>query len=219
MALQVMVVGLGQFGRTLAKTLTQREVEVLAVDSDPERVDEAASYAAEAVCVDATDERALAQLSPQRRDVSVVAIGDSSREASIVCTALLRQMGCKRVVARSIDDIHGRILGMVGAHHVVSPEAEHGERFASLLMYKEMRSEMMLGPGVVIAEIEVPHTLVGKSLLDLRLRKRFSVSIVAVRRGSSGEVHLPEPEDVFHEGDIVVTVGSRKAVTAFLEKM
>ena len=103
---QAIVVGLGQFGMSVARTLAERGVEVLAVDIQEDRVRVAASFVAEAACFDATDTEALARTSPDRREVCVCAIGDDAKEASIICTALLRQMGAKRIIARSNDDIH-----------------------------------------------------------------------------------------------------------------
>ena len=93
---QVIVIGLGQFGLALGRSLHERGVEVLAIDSSLELVEAAAPFVTEAVCFDATDEKALMRAAPGDRDVCVVAIGDHSRDASIVCTALLKQLGAKR---------------------------------------------------------------------------------------------------------------------------
>jgi len=111
---QAIVIGLGQFGMALARTLTERGVEVLAVDTSEERVRLAASFVTEAACFDGTDEAALTRAAPDRREVCVCAIGDDARDASIICTALLRQMGAKKIVARANTDVHMRILRLVG---------------------------------------------------------------------------------------------------------
>lgn len=219
MAKQVMVLGLGQFGMTLARTLTEREVEVLAVDVREERVNVAAAFVEEALCFDATDEQALARTSPQRRDVVVCAIGDEAREASIICTALLRQMGAPRVIARSNNDVHARILSMVGAHEVVNPEREYGERFASRLIYSHVLGEMPLGGELVISELTVPAAMVGRHLRELRLRQRFGITVVALRRGEDAKIQIPEPEEPFQAGDVAVVVGSSESVSDLLERM
>ncbi|MBC7172273.1 MAG: TrkA family potassium uptake protein, partial [Polyangiaceae bacterium] len=128
MARQAIVIGLGQFGMAVARALSERRVEVLAIDLSEDRVRAVAPFVAEAAAFDATNEEALARTSPERRDLCVCAIGDESRESSIICTAMLRQMGAPRIVARANDPMHERILGLVGAHRVVNPEREYGQR-------------------------------------------------------------------------------------------
>ncbi|MCZ7684848.1 MAG: TrkA family potassium uptake protein [Sandaracinaceae bacterium] len=151
------MIGLGQFGLALATSLTRKGVEVLAVDSREERVRVAASVVAEAVCFDATDEAALARANPSRRDLCVCAIGNEAREASIIATALLRQMGAKRVVARATDPLHERILRLVGADEVVNPEQAFGDRYATRLMYATVLDEIELGEDLVLTELKPPR--------------------------------------------------------------
>jgi trk system potassium uptake protein TrkA len=110
---QILIIGLGQFGMSLARTLSERGAEVLAVDVNSALVEEAATFVAEAVLIDATDETQLARLEPSKRDSAVCAIGDDSKESSIICTALLRQMGAPVVIARANDKMHHRILHLV----------------------------------------------------------------------------------------------------------
>lgn len=216
---QALIIGLGQFGMTLARTLAQRGVEVLAVDVDEERVRKAAGFVEEALCFDATDEDALSRTLPGRRDVVVCAIGDEAREASIICTALLRQMGAKRIVARSGDPLHARILQLVGASEVVDPEREFGERYASRLLHATVLGELSLGEGLVISEVKVPEALVGRNLVDLRLRQRFGITVVAVRGPGDGKVSLPEPETPLRQGDAIVIIGGEGCLEQLLERV
>lgn len=125
MSIQVLIIGLGQFGMSLARTLSEKGTEVIAVDQDKELVDEAAGFLDDALCLDATDETALGKLCPKERDVVICAIG--GREPSILTTAILRQMGCDNVIARATDKIHERILKAVGAKNVINPDAEYGK--------------------------------------------------------------------------------------------
>jgi trk system potassium uptake protein TrkA len=157
---QAIVIGMGQFGTSVARALTERGVEVLAVDIREERVRLAAGFAAEAASFDATDTEALARTSPERREVCVCAIGDESKESSIICTALLRQMGAQRVIARANDDLHARILKLVGAHQIVNPEREFGERFASTIMHDRIIGELPLGSDLLITELRPPAAFV-----------------------------------------------------------
>jgi len=128
---QILIIGLGQFGMSLARTLSQKGAEVLAVDPQKHLVQEASVFVTEALAMDATDEVELARLHPEKRDAVVCAIGDDSKEQSIICTALLRQMGAPFIVARANDKMHQRILHLVGAHKIVNPEQEFGMRFAN----------------------------------------------------------------------------------------
>lgn len=218
---QALVVGLGQFGMSLARALTARGADVLAVDHRPELVEIAAQFAARAVVFDATNEAALAQAAPERRDLCICAIGNEAREASMVCTALLVQMGAPMVVARATDDLHARILRLVGAHVVVNPEQEFGERMATRLMYTRMLGEVPLGKDLLVAEIQAPDAMIGRTLAELALPRRHGVTVVAIRRphGDRGELVLPSPTDPLHAGDILVVVAPPNNVTRMLERL
>jgi trk system potassium uptake protein TrkA len=218
---QALIIGLGQFGLSLARALTDRGVEVFAVDLDPALVELAADFVAEAVVFNATDEDALARAAPARRDVCVVAIGNESREGSILCTALLRQMGAPRVVARATDDLHERILKLVGANEVVNPERAFGERLATRLAYSGVIEEAPLGEDLAITELKTPRPMVGRTLLDLKLPRRFGVTVVAVRRTQDGRGRLliPRPDEPLQSDDILVVVAPPGAVTELLERI
>lgn len=214
---QALVIGLGQFGSAVARALASRDVEVLAVDVDEDRVRQTAPHVTEAACFDATDEHALARTSPERRDVCLCAIGDEAKEASIICTALLKQMGAKKVISRSDDELHARILLLVGANQVVNPEREFGNRFASQILHEGIRGEMTLGEGVLITELAVPPSFLEQPLGELKLPTRFGVTVVAIRRGISGEVVMPRPDSRFETGDVAVVVAKDRAVAKMME--
>jgi trk system potassium uptake protein TrkA len=215
---QAIVIGLGQFGMSVSRALSERRVEVLAVDIREERVRTASSFVTEAACFDATDTDALARTSPERRDVCLCAIGDEAKEASIICTALLRQMGARRVIARANDDLHERILTLVGAHQIVNPEREFGERFANQLLHQGIKGEMPLGEGVLITEAEIPASFIGHSLRDLKLPNRYGLTVVAIRKGGQGVVVLPDPGEPLGKDDVLVMVGKEGAVTRMMER-
>ena len=215
---QALVIGLGQFGLSVARALAARQVEVLAVDVSEDRVRTASAFVTEAACFDATDEGALGRTSPERRDVCLCAIGDEAKEASIICTALLKQMGARRVIARSNDDLHARILTLVGANQVVNPEREFGDRFANQILHESIRGEMPLGAGVLITEVSVPDAFVGKTLGALRLPTRFGVTVVAIRRGGSGAIIMPAPDAMLEPEDVIVVVAKEQAVSQMMEK-
>jgi trk system potassium uptake protein TrkA len=203
---------------SVARTLAERGVEVLAVDIQEDRVRVAASFVAEAACFDATDTDALARTSPERREVCVCAIGDEAKEASIICTALLRQMGAKRIIARSNDDIHARILKLVGSHQVVNPEQEFGERFASQILHESILGELPLGEDLLITEFQPPAAFVGHTLADLQLPRRFGVTAVAIRRARRSVVVLPNPHEPLEADDVLVVVAKEGAVATLMER-
>jgi trk system potassium uptake protein TrkA len=213
MTKQALVVGLGRFGMSLARSLADRGVEVLAVDADAKRVEDAAEVVAEAAVFDATDEDELSRAQPSARDLCICAIGDESHEASILCTALLRQLGAPRIVARANSKLHGRILKMVGAHEVVNPLEDFGERFADKFVYHRLKGELVLGNDLVVAEVEASQDLVGKTLADLRLPARLGVTVVATRSEGVSGVRLPTGEQTIQDKDVLVVVARREALS------
>jgi len=219
MSKQAMIIGLGQFGLSLAKALAEKGVEVLAVDSDPELVRQAATVVDEAISFDATDETALGRTAPGRRDVCICGIGGDSKEASIICTALLRQQGAKRIIARANDPLHERILRLVGAHEVVNPERDFGERLANRLVYEGIIGEMPLGPMLVVTELKLPPKLAGQTLIDLKLPSKYGITVVAVRQEGAGDIRIPQAQDPLTENDVLVIVSRRGAVGKWLEGM
>jgi trk system potassium uptake protein TrkA len=213
MTKQALVVGLGRFGMSLARSLAARGVEVLAVDASAKRVEDASDVVAEAAVFDATDEDELARAQPSQRDLCVCAIGDESHEASILCTALLRQLGAPRIVARASSKLHGRILKMVGAHEVVNPLEDFGERFADRFVYERLKGELSLGGDLVVAEVEARPDFVGKTLAELRLPAKFGVTVVATRAEKGTGVKLPSGEQTVEEKDTLVVVAKREALS------
>jgi trk system potassium uptake protein TrkA len=217
MSKQVLVIGLGQFGMSLVRALSTLEVEVIAVDRSKDRVRAVLDLAASTSCIDATDEAALASLAPERRDVCICAIGDESRESSIICTALLRQLGARRVLARATDPLHERILGLIGAHEVVNPESIVGQRVAMRLAYDGVRDELSLAGDLVVTDVTAPPALVGHLLSSLELPQKYELTVAAIRRGD--EVLMPRGETALQEGDGLVLVSRTGRVQSFLEKV
>ena len=212
MSQQILIIGLGQFGMSLARTLSEKGAEVLAGDKRKNLVEEAAAFVTEAVVIDATDEAELARLEPRKRDSAVCAIGDDSKEASIICTALLRQMGTPVVIARANDRMHQRILQLVGAHQVINPEQEFGKRFANRLLYRDVIVETNLGEDLQLTEIHIQPSMIGKNLIDLALPKRFGVMVVGIRRGATSKILQPSPSDPLQADDNLIIVSNETAI-------
>ena len=210
MSKQVMIIGLGQFGMALAQALTERGVEVLAVDADQSKVDAASRFAAHAAAIDVTDENQLAQLLPAERDSVICAMGSSAKESAIICTALLRQLGCKHIVARAGNATYRRILFMVGAHEVIIPEQDYGRRFAAHLLYRNVIAENDLSSELNLTEVRLPSSMVGKNLIQLALPKKYGIIVAAVRH--EGVLNRPDPEAALAEGDMLLIVSDESAI-------
>ena len=217
MSQQILIIGLGQFGMSLARSLSEKGAEVLAVDVRKNLVEEAAIFVTEAVIIDATDEAQLAGLEPGKRDSTVCAIGDDSKESSIICTALLRQMGAPFIIARANDTMHQRILQLVGAHQIVNPEQEFGKRFANRLLYRHIIAETNLGEDLHLTEICIQPSMVGKNLINLALPKRFGVMVVGIRRGPQGKILQPIPDDPLQADDNLIIVSSESAIPKLMK--
>ena len=218
---QTLVVGLGLFGMALARARARQGNEVLAVDIDPRRVAAAGPYVASVATVDAMEESALADLSPKDRDTCVCAIGNDNREASIIVTALLKQLGARKLIARATDDLHARILRHVGADEIVRPERSVGERLAIRLAWRNVVNVLPLVGDLNLTEVEAPESLWGRTLHELELPSRFSIVVSGIRRRQGEEMlaTIPDPSVPIREGDILMVVGTETNTKQFTESM
>jgi trk system potassium uptake protein TrkA len=208
-AKQFAVLGLGRFGASVGRVLSEMGYEVLGVDSDEDKVNDMSSVLTHVVVADGTDEAALQSLGVRNLDCVVVAVGDL--QASILMTVVLKEMGVKEVVAKATSDLHGRVLTKVGADRVVFPEREMGARVAQNLASANIIDFIELAPDFSIAEVSASGTLVGKSLRQLSLRQRFGVNVVAIKSGSAINVS-PKADDVIQEHDVLVVIGENQCI-------
>ncbi len=213
-AKEFIVIGLGRFGGGLATTLVGMGHEVLGVDADPKIVQGLAGVLTHVVEADSTSEAAMRQLGAGEFDTAIVAIG-TDIEASILTTSVLADLGVRRIVAKAVTEPHGRILERVGAHRVVFPERDMGVRVGhslagSILDYFE------LDPGFAIVETRAPRELVGKTLADAEVRKRYGITVVCIKP-AGGSFTYATPDTVVSEGDILVVAGEKRRAEAFGE--
>lgn len=204
------VIGLGRFGRAVARNLAASGESVLAVDIAPDRLAVVAGDVDAVATVDTTSEDAVEALRLERMSAVVVTIGSRATEASLLTTAILRELDVPRIVARAFDERHARLLLEIGASEVLIPEDEIGSRLALRLSAPRVLDQIPLGDAVV-AEIQTPEAFVGRSLAELELRARQGVTVLAVRRDGQ-TVPNPGGEQTIHEGDILVVVGSPDSV-------
>ncbi len=208
----VVVIGLGRFGSSLALELTRRGTQVLAIDGSAKVVQALSSRITHVVVADATDPEALAQLGVAEFRRAVIAIG-TDQEASILATANLADLEIGDIWAKAISRQHGRILQRVGAHHVVLPEHDMGERVAHLLS-GEMLDYIELDEGYVMAKTRPPHEIVGTPLGQTGLRARYGVTIVAVKP-QNGSFTYADRETILQYGDIIMIAGPEEKVERF----
>jgi len=192
---QFAVIGLGRFGSSVAETLSSKGCQVLAIDTDEQKVQELSEVVAQAVCVDATDEKALKAVGIEPIDVAIVSVG-SNIESSVLITLVLKEIGIKEIIAKAVTQDHGKILEKVGADRVVFPERDMGIRIANALTSPKVSEHIDLSPECSIIEIKAPQEFIGKSLKQLSLRVEYGLNIVAItsKDEKNGDVINPTPE-------------------------
>ena len=212
---EVLVIGLGRFGTALAETLVGLGHEVLGVDASAELVQDASDRLTHVAQADATNPKALAQLGAGDFSVGVVAIG-GDMEASILCTAALVDLGVPVIWAKAVSAAHGRILERVGAHHVVFPEHDMGERVAHLVTGR-MMDYIELDPGFALVETAAPEEVWGKTLADAGIRQRYGVTVVCIKPSGKGFTYATE-RTVMCEGDVLLVAGGTRECEAFANR-
>lgn len=212
---QFAVIGLGRFGSSVARTLARMGHQVIAIDSDEAKVEALMNEVTTAIQADARDEEALKASGIRNVDVAVVAIGENV-EANILVTLIVKEMGIKCVVAKALNDLHGKVLAKIGADRVVYPERDMGIRVAHTLASGNVLEHIDLSPEYSIVEIVAPAKAVGKTLGQLDLRAQHGVSVMAIKRNNQ-IIAAPGANDVVEEGDIMVLVGRNKALERLQE--
>ncbi len=202
---QFIVLGLGKFGRGIVSTLVDAGMDVLAVDRDPEVVQEVAKIATHTVRADVRDLHALNALGLNNFDVVVVAMS-SDTEASLISVMVAKEKGCKFVLAKASNKIQKDILEKVGADRVVFPEKEMGEKIAKSLMDSSIIDYINLSDKFSIAEVAPLKKWEGLTLIESNIRQKFDLNIVAIKRSSKIVVN-PRPTETIENGDILVVIG------------
>jgi trk system potassium uptake protein len=203
---QFIVVGLGRFGSSVARTLAEHGHNVLAIDINEEKVQELANIVTHAVEADSTDEDALKTLGVRNFDVAVVSIGENIH-ANILSTLILKELGVPYVIVKAQDTLHGKVLTKVGADRVVYPERDMGIRIAHNLISSNVLDYLEFAPDYSIVEIISTENMLGKSLSELEFRSKFNVNVIAIKRGKQLNI-APGANDRILEGDILIVMGS-----------
>jgi trk system potassium uptake protein TrkA len=203
----VVVIGLGRFGTSVAKTLGEHGHEVLGVDLNMRAVENASDFVTQAVQADATNEDTLVELGLRNFDVAVVAVS-SDVKSSVLITLILKRLGVPQVIAKAQDELHGEILHRVGADSVVMPNSDTGVRVAHSISAPSLVDYMEITDGYAVAKIAVPAILDGKQLGDLQLREKHGLTAVVLYRARSRELFVnPSKYEPLAAGDALVVTG------------
>ena len=225
----IAIIGLGGFGSSLARELTEKGVEVLAIDRDRDPVDAIKDSVTHAATLNSTDEDALRAVGIQNVDVAVVCIGEDI-EANLLTTILLKKMGVHRIWTRALSPLQQEIIKMLEVDNIINLEEEMGSIVATSLASTHITRHIPLAKGHSIIELQVPADFVGKTLRSLDLRNKYSINIVAIKKmipgiNDQGErmveesiEDIPKPDDVLEETDRLLLVGSDKNVERFANR-
>ncbi|MFJ5963567.1 MULTISPECIES: TrkA family potassium uptake protein [unclassified Bacillus (in: firmicutes)] len=200
------VIGLGRFGGSICKALSEEGLEVMAMDMNEDRVNEYAKIASHAVIGDSTDESVLKNLGIRNFDHVIVAIGENI-QASILTTIMLKELGVKMVTVKAQNDYHEKVLTKIGADRIVHPERDMGRRIAHKIISNNVLDYLELSDEYSLIEIVANSRLAGHSLLDLDIRARYGINIVAIKRGKEVIVS-PLADEMIQKEDILIVIGA-----------
>ena len=203
------VIGLGRFGTALAITLAQAGKEVIAVDRDESRVKELRQYTDYAFVADSINSDTLKEIGIQNCDVVAVCIGEKI-DASILITMSVIDLGVPKVIAKASSVEQGEVLKRIGAT-VVYPEKDMAVRLGKRLISSTFMDYIALDNSVEIRQISVPESMLGASVIELNIRKKYGLNIIAVQNGHETNIEIA-PDYRFREGDVLVVIGKTKNI-------
>ena len=210
------VIGLGQFGLTLALTLAEANCDVLVIDDTEENIQDIAEKVTYAVKADVREPDTLKSLGVQNVDVVIVAVAENM-EASITATMQAKELGVPFVMAKAMNSLHGRILSKLGADRVIYPEQSMGIRVAKNLLSSGFVDLFELSSDFSMAEFLVPEEWIGKCLADLKIREKYNINLIGIKQGDEVNVNL-KPDEIFNSGCTVIAIGKNKDLNKVSEK-
>ncbi len=211
------VIGLGRFGQKLAIALAMSGAEVIAIDRNREEIELIRDQVSLAVRLDSTDEDALKAQGVDKCDVAIIGIGQEGFESAILTVVNLRQLGVKKILARAESLVAGEVFSKVGATDVIYPEIESAQRWAYKLIAPQIGEKIDFAPGYSLARVKAPPSFDGKTVMDLQLRQKYGVNLVAIKRDEHNKkkksdsakiINVPMPSTVVYENDILMVAGS-----------
>lgn len=219
--MKFIIVGLGNFGASLAEKLTQQGNEVIGIDSSIDKVSALKEKISHTIRLDATDENTVSDLPLKNTDIVMICIGEN-QGTNVLATALFKNLGVKRLISRSINPLHEKILRAIGVDEIVRPEEETAERWSKKLCIKGVVDSFELNKTYSVVEVKTPDFLVGKTIKEVGFRKNHGVVILTIIKqteetsffGKTSTVAnvqgIPQLETILEKDDILVLYGSNK---------
>ena len=218
------VIGLGQFGESIARTLASSGAEVLAIDRDISRVEALKEEVAYAVALDATDAKALISQNIQDMEAVVVAIGENF-ECLLMASVILQDLRVKRIIARAATDQQRVILKKLGIQEILSPEETVGKTVAEMLLRPNLISFLSIADDYVIIESKVPSLIVGQTVASIGLREKYNLNLITIKKVSEEEsgitkehiIGVPQPSTKLEASDIIILMGKEPDLDRFIQ--
>ncbi len=218
---KILVVGIGIFGRSLALSLSQKGMEVIAVDRNRDTIEEIADKVDYAIRADATDERALGNLGIDGIDLGIACIGENF-EANLLATVNMKQLGLPQVICRAKNEIQMKIYRSIGIEVIINPERDAAEQLALQVAHGGVIGAVPLPGGNIFAKINAPTESWGRSLAELNLRAKYGLNLISVQRetrdGSDGEVLNPDANFILAERDELHLIGHERDIIKFTKR-
>jgi trk system potassium uptake protein TrkA len=227
--MKYIIIGLGNFGASLAQKLTEQGNEVIGIDNSMTKVDVYKEKISHTICMDATDEFTVSGLPLKDTDIVLVAIGED-QGANIMTTALLKNLEVKRLISRAINPLHEKVLQAIGVDEIVHPEEETAERWAKKLCLNNVVDSFELNDDYSIIEAKVPTDYVGKTVREVGFRRQFNLlvlttikkvevkSILGKTKTETQIQGVASADKVLENDDILVLYGSNKDLQIFLKQ-
>lgn len=227
--MKYIIVGLGSFGASLAVKLTEEGNEVIGIDTNMNKVENYKERISHTICMDSTDEFTVSGLPLKDTDMVIVAIGED-KGANIMTTALFKNLQVKRLISRSIDTLHEKVLHAIGVDEIVHPEEESAERWAKKLCLKGVVDSFELSDDYSIVEVNVPLKFDGKTIREINIRETYNLlvlttitnkeekSIVGKTRNVTKVKGVASPDNILNKADILVVYGANKDIKKFLKQ-
>jgi trk system potassium uptake protein TrkA len=205
-----LILGLGRFGKSLAKSLFDTGHEVMVVDNDIDNIQNFNSQVTHAISADITSENFLKSIDVDKFDAVVVAIG-SNAQVSILTTVILKELGAKYILVKAQDDFEEKILYKVGADKVIQPESDMGIKVALNLSSNHFLETIEISPEYSIITMSVPQSWAGSTIGDLSVRKKFNVNIIAVKEADD-KIIMPGADMVLNKDMTLTLMGSNSSL-------
>jgi trk system potassium uptake protein TrkA len=226
--MKIVIIGLGNFGMSLAIHLSNTGNEVIVADHDLEKIEQIKNKVAHAVVIDATNENAYQALPLNNADIAIIAIGEKNG-AAIMSTAILKKLTKAKIIARSASALEDTILEAMGVDQIIHPEQEYAERFTKKINLKGSIDNFEIDDEYLVSEVDVCISLVGKTIQESDFRKKFNLNIITIIRKKQHTnllgrivekkevVGLPTPDMTFQSGDILVVFGRDTDIKKYLK--